>query len=82
MSENQAAGNYQVLIEGAAYDWHKDTISVPEMRELGGLPKDRPVIQVDLQDNQMRVLAEDDVHQPVPLEPGKGVTKRVNFKRG
>lgn len=81
-SEAADAATYQVLIEGVAYDWHKDTISVPEMRELGGLPTDRPIIEVNLQDNEMRVLSEDDVHRPVPLEPGKGVTKRVNFKRG
>lgn len=83
MSDPQpGSGSYQVLIEGAAYDWHKDVISVPEMRQLAGLPEDRPIIQVDLQDNEMRVLSEDDVHRPVQLEPGKGVTKRVNFKRG
>lgn len=81
-SDTSQAGTYQVLIEGVAYDWHKATISVPEMRDLAGLPSDRPVIEVDLQDNVMRVLSEDEVHHPVPLEPGKGVTKRVNFKRG
>lgn len=83
MTEHQpGTTHYQVLIEGAAYDWHKESISVPEMRQLAGLPEDRPIIQVDLQDNEMRVLSEDDVHRPVQLEPGKGVTKRVNFKRG
>lgn len=83
MSEQQpSSATYQVLIEGAAYDWHKESISVPEMRQLAGLPEDRPIIQVDLQDNEMRVLSEDEIHRPVELEPGKGVTKRVNFKRG
>lgn len=80
--ENEAGGNYQVLIEGRAHDWHKDTITVAEIRELGGLPEDRPVIEVDLQDNQMRVLAEDAVHEPAELEPGKGVAKRINFRSG
>lgn len=79
---DQDTGTYQLLIEGQAYDWHKDTITVPEIRELAGLPEDRPVIQVDLRDNSMRVLKDDDVHEPVPLEPGKPVTKRVNFWRG
>lgn len=82
MTQEQGTGAYQVLVEGQAYDWHKSTISVPEIRELGGLPADRPVIRVDLQDHAMRVLAEDDVHEPVPLQPGKGVSKRVNFQRG
>lgn len=81
MAEDQDA-RFQVLIEGRAYDWDKNTITVPEIRELAGLPADRPVIEVDLQDNAMRVLAEDDVHEPVELQPGKGVTKRVNFRRG
>lgn len=80
--EGEAGSNYQVLIEGRAYDWHKGTITVPEIRELGGLPEDRPVIQIDLQDAQMRVLEEDAVHEPVELEPGKGVAKRINFRAG
>lgn len=81
MSE-QPSGPYHVMIEGTVYDWHKESISVPEIRQLGGLPEDRSVVEVDLQTNETRKLAEDDVHHPAELEPGKGVSKRVNFQRG
>lgn len=66
-------------IEGTIYDWHKDTISVPELRELGSLPSDLPVQEIDLKVNTQRDLDEDEV---VQLRPGLGFSKKVRYQRG
>ena len=70
---------YEVNIEGEIHPWDKATITVPEIRTLGGLPADQQVIEVDLKDNSERVLPEDAV---IELKPGQGFGKMVRFKRG
>jgi hypothetical protein len=70
---------YLVNIEGVEVPWDEDTITVPEIRQLGNLSATDPVIEVDLQDNTERTLSEDDV---VEIRPGKGFGKKVKFQRG
>lgn len=70
---------YVVNIEGTNYDWEEDTITVPQLRELGHLPADTPVIEVDLKTNAETTLGENDV---VQLRPGQGFGSKVTFKRG
>lgn len=79
-SEDKGQGpKFEVNIEGTIYPWDSETITVPEIRQLGSLPADLPVIEVDLKTNEERTLAEDEV---VELKPGKGFAKKVRFKRG
>jgi len=74
---------YEVMIEEEAHPWAKDTISVTEIRELGKLPADAPVIEQDLRDGSERTLTEDDVLRPGKLREGARLTKkRVNFRKG
>jgi hypothetical protein len=73
---------HEVWVEGQIHPWHKDTISVPEIRELGGFPADSPVVAVDPVEEKEWVLPEDAVHDVPPLEPGKPLVKRMGFKRG
>jgi hypothetical protein len=73
---------FEVLIEGRAHPWHKDVISVADIRELGNLPSGASVVEEDLRDGTERVLAEDEVLRPGKLEDGKRPTKRVNFRQG
>lgn len=80
--EGEDTARHQMLIEGEAHDWHKGTITVDEIRELGGLSTDRPVVRVDLQTNDRVVMDDDEVHELPELDPGKGVSKRVNFASG
>jgi hypothetical protein len=76
-------GQYEVMIEGEGHPWAKDTISVAEIRELGKLPADAPVIEQDLRDGSERTLTEDDVLRPGKLREGARLTKkRVNFRMG
>lgn len=74
--------NHEVMIEGKAHPWNADTISVVDIRALGEMPADVPVIEEDLRDGTERTLDEDEVLQPGTIEPGKRPTKRVNFRRG
>lgn len=78
---NEAQNNYEVNIEGQIHPWHKDTISVPEIRQLGGFPADSPVVAMNLEDRSEKPLAEDAVHNVVALEAGKPLVKRMCFKR-
>lgn len=77
--ETKAGPKYVLDIEGMKYPWDEDTITVPQIRALGGLPPDQPVIEVDLRAGTERQLAEEEV---VQLRPGLGFSKRVSFKRG
>ena len=67
-----------VEIEGTEYPWDTETITVPEIRQLGNLPLDLPVIEV-FPDNTEKTLDEDEV---ITLKPGHRFGKRVSFKRG
>lgn len=79
MGTNSGQGpKYHVLIEGTEYEWDKNAISVPEIRTLGNLPTDLPVIE-ELPDGTERTLAEDEV---VELKPGHQYGRKPSFKRG
>lgn len=75
----EAGKKYIVNLEGTEHSWDRDTISVSEIRDLGGWDTSKPVVEVNLKDNTERTLAEDEV---VTLKPGHGFAKRVKFQRG
>jgi hypothetical protein len=70
---------FEINIEGTLHPWDPDTITVPELRDLGNLPDDQPVIEVDLKTNIERTLPEDEI---IELKPGQGFGRKVRFKRG
>jgi len=70
---------YIVNVEGVDHEWENPTITVPEIRQLGGFAPEDPVIEVDLKDNAERTLREDEV---VEIKPGMGFGKKIKFKRG
>jgi hypothetical protein len=76
--QNPEGPKYFVEIEGTEYEWQKETITVPEIRQLGNLPQDTPVIEVDPENNE-RTLAEDET---ITLKPGHRYGKKVKYKRG
>ncbi|MQA15986.1 MAG: hypothetical protein GEV09_18105 [Pseudonocardiaceae bacterium] len=82
MTEAPGDVSHEVMIEGKAHPWSADTISVADIRELGGLSAGAPVIEEDLRDGTERTLPEDEVLTPGKLEAGKRPTKRVNFRSG
>lgn len=68
-----------VNIEGVEYPWDRPTITVLELRLIGRLPDDQPVIEINLDDNTERTLSECEV---VELKPGHAFAKKVRYKRG
>ncbi len=76
--QNQAGQKFFVNIEGTEYEWDKDTITVPEIRTLGSLPANTPVIEED-PDGAERTLAENEV---IDLKPGHRFGRAAKFKRG
>lgn len=82
MTTGPADASHEVMIEGKAHPWNADTISVADIRSLGQMPADVPVVEEDLRDGTERTLPEEEVLRPGTLEPGKRPTKRVNFRQG
>ncbi len=79
-SEGDSHGSrFEVNIEGTVHAWPVSTITVDQLRELGRLPEDQPVIEVDIDTNEERTLSE---HEVVKLKPGQGFGRKVQFKRG
>jgi hypothetical protein len=70
---------YLIDLEGVDYPWEQDTITVTQLRELGGWDNTQPVVEVDLHDNSERTLAEDET---LKLKPGHGFGKKIKFQRG
>ena len=70
---------YYVNLEGTEKPWDRPTITVPEIRDLAGWDSTQPLVEVNLEDNTERTLAEDET---VALKPGHGFAKKVKFQRG
>jgi hypothetical protein len=70
---------YVVNIEGQEHPWDRDTITVPQIRELAGWEPTQQVMEVNLKDNTEETLGEDAV---IKLKPGSGFAKKIRFQRG
>jgi hypothetical protein len=78
MSTEQST-RFLVDIEGTEHPWEAMTITVAQIRQLGGFDPGQQVVEVNLRDNTERTLSEGEV---VQLKPGHGFGKKVKFKRG
>lgn len=81
VAKDRGHGNgpkYHIDIEGSLYDWDSPTITAADIRRLGNLPQDVPVLVVD-KDNNQRTLGENEV---LELKPGMGFSKKVVYQRG
>jgi hypothetical protein len=80
--EGAVVGNraqFFVNIEGEDYPWDRPTTTVLEIRLIGRLPSDQPVIEINLEDNTERTLDECEV---VHIKPGHAFAKKIRYKRG
>ena len=72
------AVGYCINIESTTYPWKTPTITVSQIRELGNLPKDQPVVCEDAEGSE-RTLREDEV---VTLDPCCRFGRAPKYKRG
>lgn len=72
------AEEYCINIEGTQHPWSKATITTPEIRKLGGLPADQPVVCEDAEGGE-RTLREDEI---VTLDPCCRFGRAPKYKRG
>jgi hypothetical protein len=79
MADDAVHKTFEVNIEGKVHPWPTHEITVPEIRTLGNLPANESVLEVHLETNKEKTLAEDAV---VKLHQGLGFSRRVEFKRG
>ena len=78
MPSEQAGKKFFVNIEGTEYGWDRETITVKEIRDLGNLPSDQPVIE-EQPDGTERTLSED---AEIELKPGHRLGRAPKYKRG
>jgi len=74
----EAGKKFYVDIEGTEYPWETEAITVPQIRELGGIPADVAVVQED-EDGNERTLSNDET---VELKPGHRHGRAPKYKRG
>lgn len=74
----QRTEEYCINIEGTKHPWSKATITTPEIRKLGGLPADQPVVCEDAEGGE-RTLREDEV---VTLDTCCRFGRAPKYKRG
>jgi hypothetical protein len=67
-----------VNIEGREHKWHKPTITVLEIRGLGNLPLDQPVVCED-EEGRERSLAD---HETITIKHGHRHGRAPKYKRG
>lgn len=80
MNETHGQGpKFTINVDDRDYPWDRDTITVPEIRSLAGIPEGTDVLEIDLKTNDERTVAEGEV---VTLKPGQGFGKQIKFKRG
>jgi len=79
MADEAATKHYEINIEGTIHQWPRDEITPAEIRTLGGLPDNEPVLEVNLETNGQHTLPEG---KGVELRPGVGFARKVEFKRG
>jgi hypothetical protein len=80
VNEDRGQGpKYTVNIDDVDHPWDRDSITVPEIRTLGGISAGTEVLEVNLETNEERTLREDET---IPLKPGQGFGKKIKFRRG
>lgn len=77
-NSEQAGKKFFVHIEGQEHPWDRETITTQEIRTLGNLPTDVPIIQ-ETPDGTERTLAEGET---VTLQPGHRLGRAPRYKRG
>ena len=76
--QEKTAKKYYANIEGAQYPRIKETMTGQEIKTLGNLPGDLPVVE-EFPDGTERTIRDNEV---VQLKPGHRYGRAPKFKRG
>ncbi len=76
--KEKAGQKFFVNIEGMEYSWDKDTITVQDIRSLGGIPADIAILQ-ESPDGTERTIGESET---ISLQPGHRLGRAAKYKRG
>jgi hypothetical protein len=79
MAKEEKKPKFEVNIEGTEHSWSDPNITTEQILELGDLPADQGVIEIDLKTNGERTLEPGEV---IELKPGQGFAKKVKYQRG
>jgi hypothetical protein len=77
--EHEAGPKYILSIESKEIHWPKSTITTEEIAALGNWDASLGVQEVNLVTGEARTLAPGEV---VELQPGKGFSKKIGWRRG
>lgn len=67
-----------INIEGTEHEWSTDSITTEQIRDLGKLPSDQPVVEEN-QDGTERTLSPGET---ISLKPGHRFGRAPRYKRG
>jgi hypothetical protein len=68
----------EIEVEGKKHRWHKETISIVEVANLGGWSAAEGVLHIDPENNERSLGA----NEVVCVEIGVSFAKKVRFRRG
>lgn len=78
LNEHETGQKFFVNIEGTEYPWPKDTITTAEIRVLGNLPGNLPIVE-EYPNGTERTLGESET---IKLKPGHRFGAASRYKRG
>jgi len=76
--DDEKGPKYHIWIDGTEYVVHQETITVAEIRQLGSIPPELPIILVN-EDGTEETLRDDET---VELKPGRRFSRAPRFVRG
>ncbi len=76
--DDHSGQKFYIQIEQTEHEWDHSTITVQEIRQLGNLPADQPVIE-ETPEGTERQLGE---NETVELKPGHRYGRAPKYKRG
>ncbi len=74
----EAGKKYFINIEGTEYSVDQETITVADIRRLGNIPADQPIVEETV-DGTERTLGEGEI---ITLQPGHRYGRAPRYKRG
>ncbi|MHB8732281.1 MAG: hypothetical protein ACYDAB_10895 [bacterium] len=77
-AEQEVGQKFFANVEGTDYPWARDTITVTEIRHLGNIPADVPVLEESPEGTE-RTLPENEI---VTLKPGHRHGRAAKYRRG